>query len=608
MKLLKLTINESGFKSLQKGFEINFHTLEDTEAMEQFRPFCFAGLNGSGKSNVLEALSAIFYHLEFLVAAFQPKNFKLHFDREKSHPDAYKLEYLISEKVGLVGAANMVRVLITKTEGKEPIMQIEKNSSWLHRNNRLEPVSLIPSTNNNEPAIGKKYLPDNIVAYSSGENETLSIPYLKCRFVHYDEYIDAITTGLKEYKEPENSFIYVDSNMSQAVLLANLIFEDVKTQKDGKELDGALKSFADEIGIVKLQQFRMNINLVGIVSLKINEDIINSYPKYFKKNHKGELVIVQLLANKIENLKKCCTFFYENDNLLSLDFHVNYATKEAFKKYFTSSFDLFQLFRLLYELNAFSVDEETKEDVYKSKGYYTEWKLPQLVPKDSIFAFTNFLILKKDSHEKLPETRLLKEFSDGEHQFIHTMGICMMLKERRALLLLDEPETHFNPAWRAKFIKILNDSIAASAPIPVKKMVTGKVEVDLLPAIDNLDYYVQKDIILTSHSPFIISDCLPDNVVLFEKDEDGKISAKKVSELDSSFNTFGTSVELILDKLFHYDQSIGDLSNSELENINFENITSKEDVEKIKINLKKFGESIEKDMVLARLNRFQKGN
>ena len=174
MKLLKLTINEGGFKSLQKGFEINFHTLEDTEAMEQFRPFCFAGLNGSGKSNVLEALSAIFYHLEFLVAAFQPKNFRDHFDRKKSYPNAYELEYLISERDGLVGVANMLKVLIKKKEGEEPVMLIEQNGSWLEGNQRVEAVSLVPPINKNDPATGKRYLPDNIVAYSSGENETLS--------------------------------------------------------------------------------------------------------------------------------------------------------------------------------------------------------------------------------------------------------------------------------------------------------------------------------------------------------------------------------------------------------------------------------------------------
>jgi hypothetical protein len=132
--------------------------------------------------------------------------------------------------------------------------------------------------------------------------------------------------------------------------------------------------------------------------------------------------------------------------------------------------------------------------------------------------------------------------------------------------LLDEPETHFNRAWRAKFIKILNDSITASNSKGLQN--------------DDFNLHLLKDVLLTSHSPFIISDCLPNNVVLFEKDEKVETTAKKVSELDSSFNTYGTSVKLILDRLFNYDQSIGDMSNSELEAINFENINSKQDIEK----------------------------
>ncbi len=120
--------------------------------------------------------------------------------------------------------------------------------------------------------------------------------------------------------------------------------------------------------------------------------------------------------------------------------------------------------------------------------------------------------------------------------------------------------------------------------------------------------HLLKDILLTSHSPFIISDCLPNNVILFEKDENGNVTAKRVSEMENAFNTFGTSVELILNRLFNYDQSIGDLSNDELEKIDFNLINSKEQVESVKAKLRALGESIEKDMVLARLNKIQLNN
>ena len=99
MKLLKLELGEQ-FRSLHKGFNLEFHKLTSKgySSMMEFQPFCFAGLNGSGKSNVLEALASIFYHLEFCVAKFRPISFEKHFDRKKSTPDIYKLEYLISNK------------------------------------------------------------------------------------------------------------------------------------------------------------------------------------------------------------------------------------------------------------------------------------------------------------------------------------------------------------------------------------------------------------------------------------------------------------------------------------------------------------------------------
>ncbi len=71
---------------------------------------------------------------------------------------------------------------------------------------------------------------------------------------------------------------------------------------------------------------------------------------------------------------------------------------------------------------------------------------------------------------------------------------CLMLKNKSAILLLDEPETHFNPDWRSKFISTLEKSLLSSES-------------------NNL----MRDILITSHSPFIISDCYPDKVIVFSK-------------------------------------------------------------------------------------------
>ncbi|MFO7073700.1 ABC transporter, partial [Pseudomonas aeruginosa] len=41
-----------------------------------FAPFVCAGLNGSGKSNLLEALAAIFYHMECIYLENLPDSFR----------------------------------------------------------------------------------------------------------------------------------------------------------------------------------------------------------------------------------------------------------------------------------------------------------------------------------------------------------------------------------------------------------------------------------------------------------------------------------------------------------------------------------------------------
>jgi restriction system-associated AAA family ATPase len=558
MKLLKLELGEQ-FRSLHKDFNLEFHKLTSKgySSMMEFQPFCFAGLNGTGKSNVLEALASIFYHLEFCVAKFRPISFEKHFDRKKSTPDIYKLEYLISNKEDDIiqdyKSSNLVTIIKEKNE--EPKMTIQKYPFDDIEKARLIPF--IPPIGDSTISEGKIYLPDLVVGYSSGENEILSLPFIKNRLVHLDEYKEAIKDK-REFIEPETSLVYIDEEMSQAVLLACLIFEDLET----------LKPLRKELGILGIQSFRMNLH--------------NHFIELVNKKETKKVPILNHIDEIFKKLKKCTSFHFSSNNnveKISIDFLIDENTKKAFREHFDSAFELFRVFQLLYELNNISIHEKTKEEVYKSKGVYTDGKIPIPELSDKVFYFLDYMILKKIKGEKEPKELLLREFSDGEHQFIHTMGISIMLKSKRTLLLLDEPETHFNPGWRAKFIKVLNDSIQSGGA-------------------NNF----LKDVLLTSHSPFIISDCLPNNVIFFKRNKKTKkIEPKSASSLD--FNTYGTSVDIILDELFGYNQSIGDLSNSVLKRVDFDAIKTLEDKESAKKELRLLGDSIEKDLILAKINR-----
>ncbi len=572
MKLLKLEIGnfsrEKQFRSLHSGYSIHFHHIANgiNSSMEEFNPFCFVGLNGRGKSNVLEALASIFFHLECCVASYNPKTFEKYFRPQECTPDAFTLEYLIGQdNDSTYIPTNFEKIVIRKESGKSPIMY--RHSHPFTDQEEIFPVSLEPKYNieNPQPADGKRYLPDIIIGYSSGENEILSLPFRKSRLINFDKYREDYIRGYK-YKEPENSMIYIDSLMSQAVLLSCLLFED----------EGTLAPFRKELGIVTLRSFRMNLNLQNLV---IEDD----------KDGKTQTPILGHIQDIIENLKNCASCWFQSEEKinsfddrlpasLTMDFFVDDITKKLFRQYFRTPFDLFRFLQVLYELNANIVSESIKEEVYMSKGFYTDGKLPSGSPNQNVFYFLDFLIVKKNEGEPEPIELLLRELSDGEHQFLHTMGICIMLKDRRSLLLLDEPETHFNPNWRSKFIKFLNDSINAG----------GKR--------DGIDYNIHllKDIILTSHSPFMISDCKPESVICFEINEKSKkIESKNAAEL--GLKAYGSSIDYILKNYFK-TKLISEKSFDELKDI-IETGT----IEELREAVEYFGESSEKQFLFRKI-------
>ena len=555
MKLIRLKINSS-FRSLQQGFEIKFHSptlsSDSFKSLGEFHPFCFAGLNGTGKSNVLEAIASIFYHMECCALKFQPDNFRKHFNARISTPDAFELEYFLMSTDAIPSIESTIKVKIEKNEGEIPIMKIDK-FPFLRESDDLTTIE-VQSTITGQRAVSKGFLPEFIIAYSSGENETLSIPFIKMKLLQYDEYIDALEKNEK-YEKPESGLLYMDYELSQAVLLANVLFQE----------EEILASLREELGIVRIKSFRLYITLH-------KHEFRDSNGAPHKK------ILTEQLNVKIEKLKNCATSWFQDEAGITIDFYFDKNTKDAVKSNFDDAFSFFQTLKIFYVLNHRIVEDYMKEGVYQSKGYYTENKIPVASPEDHAFYFLDYYIETLKSEKPL----LMRQLSDGEHQFLYTMGICLLLRNQRSIMLLDEPETHFNPDWRSKFIKILKNTIATAGS-------------------NNL----LKEIVLTSHSPFIISDCLPDKVVVFEKNEhtENKVICKYASEFDPPFNTYGTAIDIIVEKIFKNINTIGEFSKSELQKIDFDKIKSDNDRNDAKKSIAHLGDSIEKDLTLIRLNK-----
>jgi ABC-type multidrug transport system ATPase subunit len=93
------------------------------------------------------------------------------------------------------------------------------------------------------------------------------------------------------------------------------------------------------------------------------------------------------------------------------------------------------------------------------------------------------------------------DLSDGERQLLMVLGLIRVSRGRRALFLLDEPDTHLNPVWQHAYLDLIRDwtGVAADAD--------------------------KCHIIMTSHNPLTISALSRDEVRVLFADENGKVHA-----------------------------------------------------------------------------------
>lgn len=596
MKLLRLKLN-TDFRSLQKGFEVNFLRDFDKAKMWDFMPYCLVGRNGSGKSNILEALAAIFYHIECIYLSNKPEGFdgegefdKAHTDgffAEYSTPNAFELEYLFPLEKGLYNPLlaqqnfgdneekYIAHISIEKIKNKAPIVK------WLNRHEFADAIEA-PIVLNRVAA--KKFLPEFVIGYSSGENEILSLPFFKMRFIHYDEYEDALRneTG---YSQPEGRLVYLDNQYSQAVFLTNYLMQD----------ETILLPIYQAIGVKAIKQFRIIIrqdvpiakyrtdeNTTALRADELEIDNKDVFELTYNLKKRPEVQTSELKA--IDKLKQCATsqFFDVENKVLYLDYFIDpdkrnekgglieiSEMKKAFQGNFEDAFELFRTFQILLTLNLFEVDIKLKQDLYKSGSLYVNETVPTLPSDRRIMRFKDFTIEKEGTRDDI----LSKSLSDGEHQYLHAIGICLLFKDSNSLFLLDEPETHFNPDWRARFISTLRDCLVQS------------------------DKKNMRELLITSHSPFIVSDSHEENVLVFKKND----ATRVVTADRPGFNTFGASVNQITIQLFNRVDTIGDLANEKV--VQFEKrINIGENLEELKDEIfKTLGDSIERTILINQL-------
>lgn len=512
MKILRLLIIEAPEKPLLNGLELNF-PLDDKD--DRFHPNVLIGVNGSGKSQLLETLAELFLYLDRL---YRKVN-------EVTNPTTsilFEIDYLIFK------SRRYFSVSIKKTSKKDKEPQIEIKDD---KDNAVD----ITTVDFNE------YLPSKIIGYTSGANETLSLPFTD----YYDEYAKYTAKRARQetqekLKDYDPRFYLMDYNTNIGVLVSNLILGKSTT----------IKRIANYVGIDSLKSFQIVIQTKHVAA---------------RQGKKKEVQLTKELESWIEELKKSstCYQYFPEEKKYVLDFYMHGATKDALSHFFNrSSIDLYTALYKIELLNNLIIKDKHLDEIKKKReSRKLIIKPPTVAESDRVLSYSE-VKLKLKNGEIIDYLNL----SDGEHQLLNIFGTLLMTNFDNCLYLLDEPETHFNPKWRREFISLLIE------------LISNKYQ----------DYF------LTSHSPFIVADTKREYVYIFRRDKNKLEVEWPIKE------TYGSDFDYILKTAFDLESPLSKQSYDELHDL-----LKNGSLLEIQQKIDEFGDSAEKLFLFKRLEELK---
>jgi predicted ATPase len=126
-----------------------------------------------------------------------------------------------------------------------------------------------------------------------------------------------------------------------------------------------------------------------------------------------------------------------------------------------------------------------------------------------------------------------EELSDGEQMFMGRMALLHLLSGRQdSLLLLDEPETHFNDLWKRDLVSVVDDALA----------------------------HTSADVLIATHAALMLTDALKDELIVLERkspEGDAGPGESGIRTLDAQTHTFGATGDHPLRDVFGAPDTVG---------------------------------------------------
>lgn len=451
------------------------------------------GWNGTGKSNVLEALVIVFRNL-----IGYPKK-----DGSQGDPIdpefSFIIEYHCHGKYIQIDADPDREKDKYQIKFREPKVSAENNKGIIQANLLFE-VSDSAQKDLNTISFSEfkkhrdEFLPKYVFGYYSGHSNRMEksfLPYLK----KYDEKL----RNAKSEDPGLRRLFYALPVHSQFVLLAFIIRQD--------EL---IRKFLDtQLGLDTNEKSES----IDSVLLVLNEP---SWNRNKNKNPTGEFGACKenpdifwgaegVVRTFLDRVLESCTAPITNSRKDKSEIFSN-PTREY----------LYLYIKDLDRLNILVGDQNPREFFRDLESTYVS---------DLISEVRIRVKLKKNDGSVT-----FRELSEGEQQLLTVLGLLRFTAEDESLFLLDEPDTHLNPRWSVDYIDYLN------------KFVTSGSKNES-----------SSHIVLTTHNPIAIAELKKQQVQILHRDVD----TRKITSREPDFDPRGMGYAgIITSDMFGLDTAL----------------------------------------------------
>ena len=355
MRIHRLHIKAPGFKNLI-DFKIDFNEASPMTVL--------VGRNGTGKSNILEALTIIFRDLD-LEASTPPFGYELDYTC-RGHRITVDADLARSTKKVQVSVDGMPLTGKTFTEDK------------------------------------RVYLPNYVFGYYSGPSNRMQEHFLK----HQDRFYTDLINNTDEKDLPLRPLFFAQHIHSQFVLLAFFLEQDQE----------ALQFLKEQLGITGLDSVLFVMKQPPWTSRAGDE-------RFWKARGVVARLLDRLYAHSLAPLRH------------------KWRVPLGFRK----TTDLEHLYLYLPSadtLQKLKAGYATQQDFFKAleSTYISE-----------LIREVRTRVTARSAEAPLT----FRELSEGEQQLLMVLGLLRFTREDESLFLLDEPDTHLNPAWSVQYLEFL---------------------------------------------------------------------------------------------------------------------------------------------------------